>query len=90
MRKEATVLTYFVVQSFQKGKKGGVLADTPVEARSAEAAVRMAERLASVTLGVVAFSRSGDPVSGEFADAVILAHHGHVPELDGEAAALVA
>jgi hypothetical protein len=52
MRKEATVLTYFVVQSFQKGKKGGVLADTPVEARSAEAAVRMAERLASVTLGV--------------------------------------
>jgi hypothetical protein len=90
MRKEATVVTYFVVQSFQRGKKGGVLADTPVEARSAEAALRLADKLAKGSLGVVAFSRSGDPSSGEFADAVILAHYGYVPELDGELSALVA
>lgn len=74
------MITYFVVQSFSRGKKGVVIADTPIQASSEDHALRMAERLASTKQAVVAFSRTGDPKAGEYEPAVILATHGHVPE----------
>ncbi len=73
------MVTYFVVQSFERGHKGMLISDAPQEARSAEQALAVALRLAAAKAGVVAFSRTGDPESGEFADAVILAQHGTVP-----------
>jgi hypothetical protein len=44
-------------------------------------AIMRAERLARTegNIGAVAFSRTGDPGSGEFADAVLLKTFGEVP-----------
>jgi hypothetical protein len=49
----------------------------PQEVRSAEAARRRVASLAA-RAGVVAFSRSGDPATGEFSDAEILSQTGDV------------
>ncbi|GEC17094.1 hypothetical protein NWI01_29860 [Nitrobacter winogradskyi] len=53
-----------------------------VECTSANAAIRSAERMARIegNVGAVAFSRTGDPGSGEFADAVVLRSFGEVPD----------
>lgn len=52
-----------------------------VECTSANATIRSAERMARTDghIGAVAFSRTGDPASGEFADAVLLKTFGDVP-----------
>lgn len=81
------MITYFVVQSFTRGKRGALLADTPVQATDQGHAFRMLERLAKSKVGVVAFSRSGDPATGEYTDAIILATFGDLPDESGEMAA---
>ena len=59
--------TIYLVQAFiAKGK--GLRAETPVACRSAEAARRMAEKLAPAKAGVVAFSTAGDAELGEYDD----------------------
>ena len=73
------MVTYFVVQPFQTGKRGALLADPAVQATSEEHASRMAERMSRHKAGVVAFSRTGDPVTGEYEDAQIIAVYGSVP-----------
>jgi hypothetical protein len=67
--------TYRVARIFGIGDNGPELREA-VECTSANAAVRSAERIARAEghIGAVAFSRTGDPVSGEFADAVLLKH----------------
>ncbi|MFX4982782.1 hypothetical protein ABTB81_19465, partial [Acinetobacter baumannii] len=52
------------------------------ECQSSTAALRRAEILSRVTghIGAVAFSRSGDPLTGEFGDARLLRKFGSVPE----------
>ena len=56
-----------------------MLADEPIDVSDADRARRQAERVARSKGGAIAFSRTGDPVSGEFDDAVILASFGEVP-----------
>ncbi|OCP17786.1 MULTISPECIES: hypothetical protein [unclassified Ensifer] len=73
------MVTYFVVQSFTRGNRGALLADIPVQATGADHALRLAERLASTKVGVVAFSRAGDLSTGEFEDATILFIGGDLP-----------
>lgn len=73
-------VTYFVVLPFTRGNKGHMVADQPLELPTAEAAVRRARRIAEAGGAGLAFSRSGDPASGEWDDAVILAECGAVPE----------
>lgn len=77
-RTEVAQLTYFVVQTFKvvKGTRGKVSADEPVSARDHEHAMRLFERYKPIRAGVVAFRRSGDPTTGEWEDAVIIARHG--------------
>ena len=60
--------TAFIVQAYDL--KGGktLKPDKPVVCKSADAARRMAERLAPAKAGVVAFSTSGDAELGEFDD----------------------
>jgi hypothetical protein len=48
------------------------------EAISAVAAGRRARALAAEHAGAIAFSRRGDPATGEFQDATILAQFGEV------------
>lgn len=45
----------------------------------AEKSRAVALRLAAGKAGVVAFSRTGDPSTGEFAEAVVIARHGTMP-----------
>lgn len=60
-------VTNYLVQAFiAKGR--GLRAETPVACRSAEAAQRMAEKLAPAKVGVVAFSTAGDAELGEYDD----------------------
>ena len=60
--------TIYFVQSFNAGKGRNLKADAPIACKSATTAVRTAERLALSKLGVVAFSSTGDPESGDYDD----------------------
>ncbi|MES0023128.1 hypothetical protein NKJ57_09265 [Mesorhizobium sp. M0077] len=80
------MVTYFVVQSFKVTPKGAITSGEVVEVQSVEHALRLAEKLAASSAGVVAFSRTGDPSTGEFEDAVILYANGAVPALEAELA----
>lgn len=74
------MVTYFVVQSYEMGNKGILIPDDPQEAASERAALGMAYRLSLSKAGAIAFSRSGDPDTGDWADAVILVQHGLLPK----------
>lgn len=81
------MITYYVVQSFQVGRKGILIPDEPREVPTARGAVAVAERLASERAGAFAFAKSGDPSTGEYEDAVLLCTFGLVPAEALEAAA---
>jgi hypothetical protein len=51
-----------------------------LESQTHSAAVAGARSLAQTKAGAVAFSRTGDPDIGEFADAVVLFKAGDVPD----------
>jgi hypothetical protein len=76
---------YFVVVPFDRNADGDLAAGAAKEAISAGAAERGARELALRHAGAVAFSRTGDPSTGEFEEAVILAQFGDVDlsELSG-------
>lgn len=77
------MLTYFVVQSYARTRMGALAAQPPVLAQDEGHALRLASRLAGTMAGVVAFCRTGDPATGEYEDAEILARYGEVPDLEG-------
>lgn len=85
-RETVAHLTYFVVQPYKavKGSKGKIAAEEAIPARDHDHAMRMFERFKAIRVGVIAFHRTGDPATGEYEDAVIIARHGVVPvEVDG-------
>jgi hypothetical protein len=63
-----TTETTFLVQAFSGGKGGHLKASTPVPCRSADGARRTAKRLSLSHLGVVAFSVTSDPETGDYDD----------------------
>jgi hypothetical protein len=73
-------LTYFVVQPFIMKRGHMAPAGQPLTPQSERAARRLAERLALTNPAVLAFSRAGDPGTGEFDDAVVLAKYGDIPD----------
>jgi hypothetical protein len=58
--------TIYFVQSFDAGKGRNLKGNAPIACKSATVAVRTAERLALSKLGVVAFSSTGDPETGDY------------------------
>ena len=78
----ATAKTFYVVQPFSKGKRGGLRAEQAIPARSESAAILRGERLSASKAGVLVFSISGDPEMGDFDEPVFLACHGEVPAQD--------
>lgn len=74
------MLTYYVVQTFKKGKRGVLLPEQPRQCRSKEHCETLAERLSEDAYALVAFSRTGDPTTGDWEDATILAQHGPLPD----------
>jgi len=73
------MVTYFVVQSFQRGNKGMLIPDQPRQARDVLHCIDLADKLAPSSASVVAFSRRGEPEAGDWEDAVVLKQHGEVP-----------
>ena len=73
-------VTYYVALPFCAGDDGPEPREA-VECTSASAAIMRADMLARTEghIGAVAFSRTGDPGSGEFSDAVLLKAFGEVP-----------
>lgn len=74
------MVTYYVAQTYQAGKRGALIPDQPKQARNLQHLETMVERLALTSVAVIAFSRSGDPETGEWEEAVIISQHGQVPQ----------
>ena len=75
-----TKKTFYVVQPFEAGKRGRVLAGIPMEVRSAADAERVARRMSLVKLGAIAFSTDVEPESGDADPPVLIASFGAVPD----------
>ncbi len=71
-------VTYYVVVPFDRNDEGDLTAGDAQESTGALSAERGARALALTHAGAVAFSRTGDPSTGEFQDAVVLAQFGEV------------
>ena len=75
-------VTYYVAMPFLQDEAGAPLAGAAEECQSSSAALRRAGVLSRVpgSIGAIAFSRSGDPMIGEFGDAQLLRKFGSVPD----------
>jgi hypothetical protein len=75
-------ITYYVALPFLQDDAGSLIPGAAEECQSPTTALRRAEILSRTpgNIGAVAFSRSGDPLAGEFSDAKLLKKFGHVPE----------
>jgi hypothetical protein len=73
-------VTYYVAMGFARDEEGELVALEPMESQTSTAAVARARSLAATKAGAIAFSRTGDPDVGEFADAVVLFRAGEVPD----------
>jgi len=58
--------TIYFVQAFKAGKGQSLKADAAISCKSAEGARRTAERLTPNSIGVVAFSSTGDAETGDY------------------------
>jgi hypothetical protein len=74
-------VTYYVALPFVAGDDG-VAAGEPVECFNPVAVVMRAEALSRKegNVGAVAFSRTGDPATGDFSDAIVMKKFGDVPD----------
>jgi hypothetical protein len=79
-------ITYYVAMPFLRDESGMLIAGNPEECQSSTTALQRAEMMSRLAgnIGAIAFSRSGDPMMGEFSDARLLRSFGHVPEDLGE------
>ena len=75
-------VTYYVAMPFLQDDTGSPVAGAAEECQSSSGALRRAEVLsrAAGSIGAVAFSRTGDPLIGEFGDAQLLRKFGSVPD----------
>ena len=75
-------ITYYVALPFLKDDAGSAVAGAAEECQSPSGAIRRAEALSKVpgAVGALAFSRTGDPIMGEFGDAQLLRKFGDVPD----------
>jgi hypothetical protein len=74
-------VTYFVALPFVAADDG-IAAGEPTECFNPNAAVMRAEALSRKEghVGAVAFSRTGDPATGDFSDAKVIRKFGDVPD----------
>ncbi|SEF01087.1 hypothetical protein SAMN05519104_7717 [Rhizobiales bacterium GAS188] len=73
-------ITKFGVLPIFRGLGGKFTPQRVVQARSADEARSMAGIFALVMGGAIAFSKRGDPESGQWDEAVIVGYRGEVPE----------
>ncbi len=77
--------TVYIIQSYVRGKGKGLKAEQQVGCKSADEALRKAERLSPLRAGVVAFSATADVEMGDYDDPVILFRSGDLPPPFNEA-----
>jgi len=75
-------VTYYVALPFSRGEDGDLAPGEARECQSSSLALREAARMACAFAGAVAYSRTGDPMAGEFDDARILKVFGETPPFD--------
>jgi hypothetical protein len=75
-------VTYYVALPFDDNGEGELVAGEAQECQTETAARRRAESMSKVHAGAVAFSRKGDPSTGDFAPAEVLGRFGKVPADD--------
>ena len=75
-------VTYYVAMPFLQDDSGALVAGAAEECQSPTTALRRAETMSRMagSIGAVAFSRTGDPMIGEFSDAQLLKKFGDVPD----------
>jgi hypothetical protein len=75
-----SVVTYYVAHPFV-ATDDGISAGEPMECFNPNAVVMRAEALARKQghIGAIAFSRTGDPATGDFSDAEVIRKFGEVP-----------
>jgi hypothetical protein len=75
-------VTYYVALPFVVAGDDGIAAGEPTECFNPDAAVMRAEALSRKEghVGAVAFSRTGDPATGEFSNATVIRKFGDVPD----------
>ena len=75
-------VTYYVAMPFLQDDSGSPVPGAAEECQSSTGALRRAEALSRTagSIGAVAFSRTGDPMIGEFGVAKLLRKFGDVPE----------
>jgi len=75
-------VTYYVALPFLQDDSGSPVPGAAEECQSSTGALRRAEALSRTagSIGAVAFSRTGDPMIGEFGDARLLRKFGQVPD----------
>ena len=71
-------ITYHVVVPFGRSEDGDLVPLEPLEAPNGESARWRAQAAAAKHGGAIAFSRTGNPDTGDFGDATILATYGEV------------
>ncbi len=74
--------TVYTVQSFKRGRKGGLIAGDPQSVGDDRHALRLASRCMARSDGVIAFSQTGDLETGEVSQIKVLLRHGEVPLMD--------
>lgn len=72
--------TLYVVQPYELGKRGALKAGVPLEVRTADDAMRVAERMALVKAGAVAFSRAVDAESEDADEPELIGRFGTTPD----------
>jgi hypothetical protein len=72
-------VTIHVVQAFEQ-QEDGIVAAQPKTCPSAGAARALAARLAQTHVGVIAWSRTGEPELGDWQPAVELVRSGTIPD----------
>ena len=79
-------ITYYVAMPFRQDDSGTLIAGAAEECQSSAAALRRAEAMSRLSgnIGAVAFSRTGNPLMGEFSDARLLHKFGQLPDDIGE------
>jgi hypothetical protein len=74
-------ITYFVALPFDVADTS-IIVGEPIECSNPGAAIERAHELWKAVghTGAVAFSRTGDPATGDFSDATVLRKFGEVPD----------
>ena len=75
-------VTYYVALPFVRNDEGELVPGEAQDRQSASAAESLARKMAETSAGAVAFSRTGEPASGEFEDAVVIRSFGEVPSME--------